>query len=406
MNNIILFENKKDCCGCEACVNICSKQAISMVKDENGFFYPSISIKKCIECGMCKKVCSYQYRDEEETPKTVYVAMTKNKSILRESASGGIFAEIASEIIRKGGIVSGCSMEREGNEFIVKHIIIDNIKDLKKLQGSKYVQSQISDIYIKIKKELLKNKLVLFSGTPCQVAGLKGFLGNKEYENLITIDIICHGVPNNDIFNSYIKELEKKLNGKVIRLAFRDKSLGWGLRSCVEYIDKNNVVHKKLIPVQLSSYYKLFLDSVIYRENCYECKYAGKYRTGDLTIGDYWGIAMEHPDYIKANGGEFDIEKGISCVLINNIKGKNIIDEFGLGLMIKESDFLKVEKHNMQLKQPSSKNVKREVVFKIYRENGYSAVDKWYYRQLGMKKYAYILWNKIPNNIRCIIKKN
>jgi coenzyme F420-reducing hydrogenase beta subunit len=246
---------------------------------------------------------------------------------------------------------------------------------------------------------------VLFSGTPCQIAALGSFLGNKEFENLLTIDIICHGVPSAKFFEGYIQELEKKLSGKITAFRFRDKTGGWGLKGSVEYINKSGAHKKKIVPVQLSSYYKLFLDSVIYRENCYSCKYAGPFRTGDITIGDYWGIEKEHPEYLVVNGGSMDQRQNLSCVLVNTEKGKKMMEKFGFSIQLKPSSFERAARHNGQLRHPSHRSDKREFIFKLYKEGGYAAVDKWHNKRLGAKKYIYMFWNMLPKGIRSFIKK-
>jgi len=406
MEKIVLFQEKRDCCGCSACMNICLNQAIAMKEDEYGFIYPSIVHEKCVRCGMCQKVCGYQHKEEETKTRETYVAMAKDDSLLQKSASGGIFAAVATEIIKCGGAVFGCAFDYHDGALYPEHIMIDTLSELYKLQGSKYVQSTMGKTYQQVKEELKKGRNVLFSGTPCQVAALNSFLGNVNCDNLLTIDIICHGTPSSELFRSYIKELEKGLKGKVTGFKFRDKSGGWGLKGSMEYTTHNGTHKKKLIPVQLSSYYKLFLDSDTYRENCYSCKYAGPNRTGDLTIGDYWGIEKEHPDYLARNGGVMDERKGISCVLVNTEKGKRLMEQFELSsLYVKPSTFEKAAGQNRQLKQPSHRSEKREIILELYKNNGYSAVDAWYYKRLGVKRYVYAVWNMIPRKVQIILKK-
>ncbi len=405
MENIELVKNKKDCCGCEACMNICPKNAITMEKDEFGFTYPKIDNEKCIKCGLCKRTCAYQ--NEKESSKTIesYASISKDLELLKKSASGGIFASIAMKILEKDGVVYGCSLEREEDRLTPKHIRVDEAKDLAKLQGSKYVQSKTGFIYQDIKKDLKDNKIVLFSGTPCQVAALNSFLGNIDKTNLFTIDIICHGTPSIKFFQDYISVLEKKLKGKITNFSFRDKTEGWGLKGKAYYIDKKNTKKEKIILSHLSSYYRLFLNSSIYRENCYNCKYAGDNRVGDLTIGDYWGIEKEHPDYLKNNGGVIDEKKGVSCILVNTPQGKKLIEKFGEVLEIKQSTFAKVAKQNGQLNYPSKKNKDRKKILEIYKNEGYEGVEKWFFSKLGSKKYLYFIWEKIPRKIQLLIKK-
>ena len=206
------FIAKKDCCGCAACINICPKHAISLTTDENGFSYPIIDGSKCINCGLCKKVCSYKYKNINNNPIITYAGATLNNDIIKKSSSGGIFGTIAYNFLKNGCIVYGCSLENENSCLSPQHIRVDNISDLYKLLGSKYVQSQMGSIYLEIKNDLLNNKKVLFSGTPCQVHSLQSFLEETRVktDNLFSVDLICHGTPSTKMFQDYIIELEKR----------------------------------------------------------------------------------------------------------------------------------------------------------------------------------------------------
>lgn len=403
-DKVILFREKKECCGCGACMNICPKQAITMQEDDYGFIYPSIDHIKCVHCGMCKKVCTYQSEFEKRDVISTYVAAAKEDDILKGSASGGVFAAIAVEVLKKNGAVFGCSMENNEEIITPKHVRITKIEELIKLQGSKYVQSFIGDTYKLVKKELETGRMVLFSGTPCQVDGLLGFLG-KDYENLLAVDIICHGVPSANLFQAYIRNFEKKLRGKIVDFKFRDKTKGWGLRGRVIYRDKSGKLKSRLFPSELSSYFKLFLKADIYRENCYSCKYACEHRPGDLTIGDYWGIRKEHPEYLAANGGYYDVKKGVSCILASTEKGQKFLKELGTGIHMEISEFHKAAEHNEQLKRPSSEGTSREMIFKMYAKGGYEAVEKWYCKSMGIKRYYLLAWNSIPESGQKFIKK-
>lgn len=400
----IILGDKSKCCGCGSCMNICPTGAIVMNNDESGFNYPTIDENKCIWCGLCKKVCAYQSHDKGNLSVAVYAAASKGNNSLKKSASGGIFFEIAKSILKEGGIVVGCSMEIENENLHPCHIIVNSEKDLFKLQGSKYVQSDTKFIFKEIKEHIKLGNKVLFSGTPCQNAALKKYLGNREYDNLYLIDIICHGVPSISMFKDYISFYNKKLDGNIKKFYFRDKSCGWGLRARVIY-EKNGKKLSKILPMQFSSYYALFLQSEIYRENCYSCKYANKYRFSDLTLGDFWGIEEEHPEYINGKYGKLDKEKGISCILVNSDKGMNLINYIKDDIILYESEFKKVARNNGQLIKPSKMGKNRDKLLRAYSEKGYFGVDDLYYHILGRKKYAYAIWNLIPYNIRKLIKK-
>ena len=392
---INMFTDENNCCGCGACMNICPKQAISMYPDEYGFIYPQIDENSCMNCGLCKNVCGYQSEIIVPQINDTYVAVAEDENILANSASGGIFASLANEVITRDGVVFGCSLELENKKLAPKHIMIDDYKDIIKLQGSKYVQSFIGNTYSQVKKELKTKRLVLFCGTPCQVDGLKHFLQMKEYNNLITVDLICHGVPNAKMFQDYIGVLENKLNGRVIDFKFRDKSNGWGLNAKATYL-KDNKKKNKCFSCSKSSYYDLFLKSAIYRENCYSCIYANANRVGDLTIGDFWGVESEHPQYKN----KIDSCKGVSCVIVNNSQGSKMLKEMCVNIKLLPSKFEKVARENTQLNHPSPKSEKREIVLDIYKHGGYAAVEKWYRKHQGMKYYVNIVKTLLPNNLK------
>lgn len=369
METITLFKNKKDCCACGACLNICPKQAIQMQEDENGFLYPVIDNDKCIKCGLCIKTCALQNSKLPNTPLKTYAAQSNNTD-LKKSASGGIFASLALNILKVGGVIYGAALENVNGKLICRHIAVNNVTELEKLQGSKYIQSNIGNIYQEVKKNLLENKTVLFSGTPCQVDGLRAYLG-KKYENLYCIDIICHGVPSNKMFQDYIETLEKKYNDKIVDFKFRDKTKGWGL-TAKGYTEKG---YTAIIPANVSSFYYYFLKSYIYRESCYSCKYACKNRCGDITIGDYWGIENSHSEVLSKNAG-LDYKSGISCLIVNTEQGKKLIEEYKDDLRLIESNFEKSAKENGQLNRASFLNVeKRNEILKLYRENGYKGIE-------------------------------
>lgn len=391
-DKIVLFENKKECCGCSACMNICPKDAITMVEDERGFIYPKIDYEKCIKCKLCKKVCGYQNYNVKTFPIEAYVGVWDNNKILN-SASGGVFGCLATNIISDGGIVYGASMENINGNLEVMHIGVETLDKLHKLQGSKYIQSNINSIYEEVKINLKTGRKVLFSGTPCQIHGLNSYIGNKDYENLLTIDIICHGVPNVMMFQDYIRVIEKKLNNKVKKFKFRDKKLGWGLNGIAELEDKKGQIKKKIIYAGESSYYKLFLKSEIYRENCYSCKYANLNRVSDITIGDYWGIEEEHSELISNK--KVNKFKGISGVLVNTLNGKLYINNYSKQLNLYPTEIEKIARHNEQLVKPSKEGCNRDLILSLYEKNGYDDVERWYNRKNALKLILIKLKNRI-----------
>lgn len=398
---IVLFDNKVNCCACGACMNICPKGAITMIEDEYGFLYPEINKELCIKCGACKKVCAYQNISPTKRPLKAFAAVNKNKEQLMKSASGGVFSALATNVLNKGGVVFGATLTFENGHAIPKHIAIDQVEQLSLLQGSKYVQSSIGDTYKQAKIYLQEGRLVLFSGTPCQIGGLYGYLG-KDYESLISIDVICHGVPNAKMFDDYLQnERIKRKAQSVVGYSFRDKKKGWGMNGRLDLRFKDNKVKSFYIPARLASYNTLFLDGDTYRENCYSCKYAGELRPADLTIGDYWGIEVEHPELLKKE--EYKEEFGISCVLANTSKGIAICEELN-NLTFDESTFEKVSHRNGQLRFPSKRTERRQTILSIYSKYGYPKLERWFFDNYKKQMIIHATYNAIPRNLRIKLK--
>ncbi len=392
---IIQYKEKKDCCACAACMNICPKNAITMKSDEEGFTFPNINHDLCIRCKQCLKVCAFQnvpIIDKE--PISAYAAINKNDSILKASSSGGVFGALASLVLNKKGIVFGCDYN-ENMEPV--HIAIENCSDIKKLQGSKYVQSYIGTTYTKAKRYLDSERWVLYTGTPCQIAGLKAYLG-KDYLNLITADIVCHGVPNATFFVDYIRYLERKLNGKIIDFKFRDKTKGWGRMGKVIYLKDGKICNEFIHP-NISSYYSYFLGGHICRDSCYDCKYACGNREGDFTMCDFWGIERAHPEIIT--------EKGVSALLINSNKGIGFLNDLTQHLSLTKSNLEIVRYENEQLNYPTPKSNSRESILKKWRDEGYKAVEDEFYSankwNIRLTKLKIMIPQPIKDKIKTLI---
>jgi coenzyme F420-reducing hydrogenase beta subunit len=401
MENIILYKEKRECNACGACMNVCPKNAITLVKDKEGFLYPEID-DNCIHCSRCIHVCTYHNDTLANDPIGVYAAQDNSSRVL-QSSSGGVFIALASQVINGGGVVYGCAYSSLGRGLTPIHIKISDIDELYRIQGSKYAQSNLGYMYKDLKEELETGKQVLFSGTPCQIAACRLYL-NKEYKNLLLVDIVCHGVPSADMFESYITYLENKKRASITDFCFRDKSRGWGLCGKIRY-EKNNHSYERVIDTRESSYYSLFLSGDIYRESCYSCNFACKKRVGDISIGDYWGIENEHPDYLENNGGKIDVKKGVSCILVNTEKGMKRLEGVKNSLVIYPSEFEKVAKHNGQLKTSSKPGLNRERILELYKSQGYSKVDSWYWKQKGMLRFVFHAWYSIPESMRYDIKQ-
>lgn len=282
MKDCIKIEDPKTCCGCGACVNVCPCDAIAMQEDESGFIYPVVDQERCVKCGLCRDVCVFTDKGVgANVEPEVYAAATKNSDIIMESSSGGIFTELAEAVIDKGGVVFGAAW---AEDMTLHHIGVDNKDDLKRMRGSKYAQSSTDDTYRRVKSLLDDGRYVCYSGTPCQIAGLKAFL-KTDYEKLLTLDVICHGVPSMKMLKDDLAYVSGKKGIKIKDVRFRDKSYGWGVTGSIEG-DKASIKYDS----GSSPYYFYFLNGEIYRESCYNCRFPSEGRQGDITLGDYWGI--------------------------------------------------------------------------------------------------------------------
>ena len=378
----------KSCCGCHGCEQICPSGAIKFVEDTEGFVYPQVN-ESCIECGKCEAVCPIISGPRRYTADKGFAAFLKDKSALNRSSSGGVFAAAAKTILECGGMVIGCGEAVVGHP---KHIVVTNEEDLKLLQGSKYVQSDISGMYTQIEDQLKTGRLVLFSGTPCQVAGLRKYVG--EHDNLYTVDLICHGVPSRKMYKSYLKWLEKKTGAQVEHFRFRSKDKhDWSLTYQVLFREGEKVKKQEKIAT-LSPYYHQFLCGMTYRESCYTCGFACPERCGDLTIGDFWGIEQVMPEFYNLNG--------VSAVLVNSPQGCQLWSAMQEKLMTKEVPVHQIVAHNGQLNHPTKRPTERNAIYECLNQKGYDTVAKIFIDP-KMKRIDTIK-DFVPNRIRQTIK--
>lgn len=311
----MLTVDYEKCTGCGACVQRCPKRCISWTQREFGFRYPQIDKDACVNCGQCEKVCPIDKALEVSAEQKAYAAVHKDDEVLAKSTSGGAFTAIADAVFAQGGIVYGAAM-LDGMQ--VKHIRTSGKDDFEGLRSSKYLQSDTGTTYQMVEQDLKQGKTVLYSGTPCQIDGLKNFLG-KDYENLYTVDIVCHGVGSQAYFDKYM-DYARERYGKIKALRFRSKEYaGWSCGGGVVVVDSSDCLKK--IPYRDfdNYYYSYFLSGDIYRKSCYSCKYANTNRVGDFTLGDYWGVeALNLP---------LQTENGCSLLLVNNRHAMQLLDE-------------------------------------------------------------------------------
>ena len=370
---MIVVNNKYKCCGCSACVQRCPKQCITLHSDEEGFLYPMVNMDTCIDCGFCEKVCPVLYQAEERLPLEVFAAKNPNEEIRMESSSGGIFTQLAEQIIDTGGVVFGVKWNEH---FEAVHAYTDTKEGLAVFRGSKYVQSQVGDTFKQTEQFLKQGHQVLYSGTPCQIAALKLFL-RKDYENLLAVDVVCHGVPSPQIWKEYMTSL--KLDN-IAQISHKDKTTGWR-----EYSFSIKNVEDKVIYTQKASankYLSAFVKNLTLRPSCFSCPSKAGKSLSDITLADYWGVESLLP--------QMDDNKGVSLLCVNTTKGKNMINQ--LDLILEATNFEKSIPYNSCIVKSTSEPQGRRIFWKDYCVKGI--------RALPMVKREHILRRIIKRFLR------
>lgn len=381
---MIHLERPEDCCGCTGCASICAHGVINMSTDKEGFLYPSFDISKCVDCGLCDKVCPILNRKNinllEVTVKSYYASRLKDSKALEKSSSGGAFTALATVVLNKGGVVFGAAYKNDG----VSHICIDNSKDLYKLRGSKYVQSNLIGVYKQVRNYVRQKRLVLFSGTPCQVDGLKRFMF-KDYPNLITVDLVCHGVPSPKIYKDYLNYCSKKLGHNVSYIDMRyKKTYGWSHRFSYlfHFKDGRTIVD----PLWVVNWGRLFFSELITRPACSQCPYTNLNRPGDFTIADFWDDKKMRPDLYST--------KGTSLFLVNTDKGNDLLidlkQEMSLWPVTKEQSLQPCLQHVV------TPNPKRSEFWDYY--------YKYEFKETYKKYFSDTNWRIIKNLVKRILK--
>lgn len=362
----------KECYGCSACAQICSKQAIKMLENDEGFLYPHLTSALCVECGLCIKVCPL---NERKTPEKDYLAKVyaikyQSDSVRFESTSGGAFTALYEYILSKQGVVYG-AVWGEDRTLKVIHDRAESYIGCDKMRKSKYIQSDLKNTFRQVKQDLKDNKLVLFTGTPCQVAGLRSFLGEWVNKKIILVDLICHAVPSPRVWRDYIEHIEKVHGKHVVDYVFRSKEKGWRVNRNKYILDNHKSYSKNKLSFVFS---ELFYMHVICRNSCYKCTFASLPHTvSDITIADYWNIHNVNP--------AFDDNKGVSLVIINSKKGNDFFEFIKVKVDYVESNLQDAIHCNHT--EPIKRTFLRNAFWKDYNQYGYLFV---------IQKYAHYTW--------------
>lgn len=377
-------KGRENCCGCTACANICPHDAITMEADKLGFIYPQIDYEKCVDCGLCAKICKFgtEYQRENKwlTP-IVYAARLKDSEQLLRSQSGGAFFGLAMQVLKRDGVVYGAGFVEH---FRVAHKRVETYEELEDLRGSKYVQSDIRGIFQQVKNDLKSGRLVLFSGTPCQVSGLQSYVGKKWQTNLYTIDIVCHGVPAPKVWSDYVQYMEKKIGDVCVKANFRDKCFGWATHF-ETFLFKNNVVKSGC------TFRILFYKHYMLRDSCYQCPFTNLKRCSDITVGDFWGW--------NKISTKFNDNKGVSLVLVNSDKGRDLLDEVASNFYLVRSNT--TDCLQPQLQYPCTVHPKRNAFISDYTKKGFLFVAKRY-GDLGIRYRLDLIKGYMKRSVQCL----
>lgn len=367
---MILVTNPKNCCGCTACKSVCKQNAITMQPDSLGFLYPIIDNAKCTNCGLCEKVCSFNenYNTTQNFKEPLaFGARHKNMSEIMNSRSGAVFVALSDYILENKGVIYGAGYD---SQFNVIHKRASNKEERDEFRGSKYVQSDLSDVFVKIKNDLKNGLTVLFSGTPCQTAGLSSYVGKKLQKNLILVDIICHGVPSPFIWRDYKDMLEKKHNSKIVDVDFRNKKIyGWREHKDTIKFSNNEIENE-------SWFSTFFYKALYFRESCGNCYFCNLARPSDITLGDFWGIEKQNKTFNSDN-------KGVSLLLINTEKGKDIFECIKEQLFLIETTPSVYTELNPNLRKPSWIHPKRNKFVNDYVTKGFNYIYKHDYDKVS-----------------------
>lgn len=391
MKNINSINNlMSKCTGCVACIDVCPTNCIFVKYDNAGFRYSEIDNSKCIQCGKCYNVCPIENKRQELSQQHLFATYAKDEEIQKRGSSGGMFELIATYCIKKGYFVCGAAFEN----MILKHKIVNDLDKLKDLLKSKYIQSDTCTIFDEVLKLLKNDSKVLFCGTPCQVSAMKNFVPTNLRQNLILIDIICHGVPSQKIFDMYIETLEEKYNGKIIEYSFRvkDNKYKHAHGYSFKLKKKNNKVKTINGIYTQSTFYNAFKRYEIFRESCYDCKYTTLSRVSDITLADFWGIEKYE---FKGN-----VDSGVSMVIVNSEIGEKVFESIKDFIEYKEFPLDYGVESNYCLTNSTKKPLKRDEIINSIEKKGYNYSANKYFKSGLIAKIYWLIPSKIRTKIR------
>lgn len=386
---MIQITDKSNCCGCSACAQRCPKECISMQEDTKGFLYPTIDANTCIDCGACERVCPVLNVKHAKEPLLVCAAYNNDNEIRNNSSSGGIFTPLAENIIQKGGVVFGAQFN---DSWLVDISYTSSMDELSQFRGSKYLQARVGDTYQRCKSFLDEGRPVLFSGTPCQIAGLKKYL-HKEYENLLTIDVLCHGVPSPKVWKDYLTKITNEYH--ILDISFRDKTNGWknyALR--IEKKAYNSTTDKSITTLEQKKqniFMQAFIAGFILRPCCFNCPSKSGKSSSDITIGDFWGLSKYVP--------EFDDNKGTSIVYVNSEKGLKYYSELDITSKTMKKEIC----YNTAFTLSANQKYPIDVFWKKYENEGLDCIPT-IYKTIIHRSFKQRMANKIHNIIKGFLK--
>lgn len=355
---MIQLAHKRDCCGCHACVQVCPKGCITMREDNEGFLYPVVDVDSCVDCALCETVCPIINQGEKHEPLAVYAAKNPDDEVRMKSSSGGVFTMLAERTIDEGGVVFGARFS-EGFDAVL-HCAAEDIEGVATFRGSKYVQSKVGNTYKEAETFLKQDRKVLFSGTPCQIAGLKRYL-RREYDNLLTVDVVCHGVPSPLVWREYLKWVVPQGEG-VQYVNMRDKRNGWS-SYCVDIRTERGSI---CVPASKNLYIEGFLRDLYLRPSCYACPAKAGRSGSDITLGDFWGVAQSHP--------QFTDDKGVGLLLVGSKKGADALKEIGANMEM--STYSSAIGYNPCIERSASEPPQRDIFWDTFAQDGVVAIEK------------------------------